>query len=211
MKSRLILPAAALLACSAAANANIVFMLGNNPQPGEQNILLNTGETGLLSVLGTTNQTGTSVRFSSTQLLAEPSSGQSRVARDIAGATLTNLSISLKGGGTYGDLIINPFLSGSSCTACTPGNATITVTPTGEPAVSFTYSLGNGNNFLTIVATNGEKISSTSINAPGGFGELRQPRISGVAAAAVPEPTTELPIAAAGMFLLAVIKKIRLR
>jgi len=58
-------------------------------------------------------------------------------------------------------------------------------------AFTFSYSLSNGQNFLTIVADPGTSIFSVTVSAPGGFTDLRQPRISG-AASNVPEPATML-------------------
>lgn len=57
---------------------------------------------------------------------------------------------------------------------------------------NFAYTLANGENFLTIVANPGTAIFSVTINATGGFTDLRQPRISGATANAenVPEPAT---------------------
>jgi len=175
------------------AHANTIFTLGNNPS-GDVNILLNSGATGM-TVQGSPNGfPAITVNFTSTQDLLEPSSGQARVAANPEGTPLTNLTISLANGFSYGDLIINPFVGGPGvCPLCTGGTATITVTPlssTGvvEPNATFMYDLGNGNNFLTITTSGGESILRTSISAPGGFNDLRQPRISGPFAPAVPEP-----------------------
>src|SRR6266498_488361 len=94
------------LAASLPAHAGITFDLGNNPQPDEENILLNTGTSGS-SVLGVTNQSGLSVLFTSTtDTLTDPANGQARIeAQD---QLLNNLTISVPGG-FYKDLIINPF------------------------------------------------------------------------------------------------------
>jgi hypothetical protein len=72
----------------------------------------------------------------------------------------------------------------------------------------FQYALGNGQNFLTIVATSGESIVSTTIDAPGGFNDLRQPRISGAEATTspVPEPAT-ITMMALGAVGLALFRK----
>lgn len=188
MKCFIAIPVLAIASCGI-MNASIIFTLGNHPQPDEVNILLNSGATGSL-ITGTPNNfPGLTVNFSSTQTLDEPSSGQAEI-KVLGGAPLTNLTIALASG-TYGDLIINPFIGG--CRACAGGPATITVNSVdslGNPEAPsiFTYSLANGQNFLTIVATGGERITSTSINNPGGFDDLRQPRISGLGA--VPEPST---------------------
>jgi hypothetical protein len=181
---KIILAGCGLLLTSGLAHADVIFTLGNNPSD-EVNILLNSGATGT-NVQGSPNGLpGLLVNFASTQTLLEPSSGQARVSANPEGTPLTNLSISLANGGSYGDLILNPFVGGPGvCALCTGGTATITVnaisaTGTPEPAVVFNYTLGSGNNFLTIVATGGESILRTSISAPGGFSDLRQPRISG--------------------------------
>lgn len=165
-------------------HASIIFTLGNNPS-GDVNILLNSGTTGT-TVTGTPNQLpGTIINFTSTQVLTEPASGQARVSANPEGTPLTNIAISLANGGSYGDIIINPFVGGPAvCPNCTGGASTITVTAL-EPnntTQNFVYTgltLGNGDNFVTIVASGGESIVRTSITAAGGFNDLRQPRISG--------------------------------
>jgi hypothetical protein len=136
---------------------------------------------------------GVTVNFTSTQLLLEPSSGQARVSAEPEGAPLTNVTISLAGGGTFGDLIINPFIGGQ-CDLCVVNGAFVVtvhaLSSTGvvEPIVIYNGTLGTGNNFLTIVATNGESILSVDVTASGGFNDLRQPRISGPFAT-TPEPS----------------------
>jgi len=181
--SRFVVPSlllAVLIACSAtAARADsVTFTIGNNPQQDEENILLNNGATGT-TVFGLTNQTQLQVAFSSTtDILVEPSSGQARVeAQD---ALLNNITISVPNG-TFHDLILNPFFGS--------GTATVSVLTANNQTFTFSYSLSNGQNFLTIVAGPGTLITSVTVNAPGGFTDLRQPRISG---ASVPEPATLL-------------------
>jgi hypothetical protein len=126
------------------------------------------------------------VQFSSTtDTLVEPSSGQARI--ESQDGLVNNVTVTVPGG-TYADLIINPVIGTSG-----GGTATVTVVTTesggGTATFTFSYLLGNGNNFLTIFATGGEVISSTTIDAPDGFEDLRQPRISGPALSQqVPEP-----------------------
>lgn len=207
---RLLFAAAFLLACSS-MRADIIFTLGNHPQQDELNVLLNSGDSGT-TITGTI--TGFSVLFSSTQTLLAPSNGQARVSADPEGSPLTNLSIALDGG-VYVDIIMNPFIG--SCENCVAGNATVTVNAldsNGLPEAPsiFTYALGNGQNFLTIVATNGESIVNTTIDAPGGFHDLRQPRISGAEAVTspVPEPATitMMGLGAVGLALLRKFRKV---
>lgn len=195
---KLVVGAFGLLLMASAAQATTVFTPGNIPS-GDTNILLNSGMTGT-TVMGTANGvSGFTMVFTSTQQLMEPSSGQARVSANPEGTPLTNLSISLANGATFGDLIINPFVGGQ-CPTCTGGASTITVTSRASngtleaPVIFSGFTVDtNGNNFLTIVDTNGESIVSVAISVPGGFNDLRQPRISGPFAnlvGTVPEPAT---------------------
>lgn len=183
-----------LLLLAQLSRADIILMAGNNPQPNENNILLKSGLSGTL-VSGVPNGvSGVTVNFTSTQMLLEPSSGQARVSALPEGTPLTNLTISLAGGGTFGDLIINPFIGGQ-CDLCVVNGAFVVtvhaLSSTGvvEPLVVYNGTLGTGNNFLTMVAINGESILSVDISAPGGFNDLRQPRISGPFST-TPEPSS---------------------
>lgn len=161
---------------------SVTFTVGNNPQQDEENILLSSGLNGI-TVFGLTNQTNIQVAFSSTtDTLVEPSSGQARV--EALDGLVNNISISVPNG-TFHDIILNPFFGS--------GTADVTVVTSNNQSFTFSYSLGNGQNFLTIVADPGTEIFSVTINAAGGFTDLRQPRISGAATAgSVPEPTTML-------------------
>jgi hypothetical protein len=183
------------------ARASIIFTPGNNPQhPGEENVLFNMGETGAM-VTGTTNMTGTTVDFSSTtDTLVTTANGQAMVGA--SDGTVNNLTVSLAGGATYQDLIFNPFLGGSVA----PGPATVTVVANdGTFTYTFPGGLANGNNFLTITASNGETIISTTIDASTGFADLKQPRISGISSvtASGPEPASVLLLATGLMALSA--------
>jgi len=174
---------ALLLVSARSAQASIVFQLGNNPQPNEENVLFGSQQTGN-PVFGTTNQTNSTVQFSSTtDTLHTPSSGQARV--EAVDGSLNNITVSTPGK-VFNDIIFNPF-QGS-------GTATVSVVANepggGQQTFTFSYALGNGQNFLTIFATGGETIESATIDAPGGFTDLRQPRISGVGVTAVPEPAS---------------------
>ena len=139
--------------------------------------------------------TGYSVLFSSSQTLLSPSSGQARVSADSEGSLLTNLSIALDGA-EYGAIILNLFLG--NCKDCVGGDATVTVDAldsNGLPEAPsiFTYALRKGQNFLTIVASNGESIVRTTIDAPDGLHDLRQLRIAGAEAGTSPvaDPVTD--------------------
>lgn len=172
----------AVITCSGiiAKADSVTFTIGNNPQQDEENVLLSSGATGT-TVFGTTNQTQLQVRFSSTtDTLVEPSSGQARVeAQD---GLVNNITISVPNG-TFHDIILNPFFGS--------GTANVSVLTANNQVFNFAYTLSNGQNFLTIVADPGTSIFSVTINAAGGFTDLRQPRISGAALnTSVPEPAT---------------------
>ena len=172
--------AIAVFSVTTARADSVTFTIGNNPQSNEENVLLNSGATGT-TVFGLTNQTNLQVRFtSSTDTLVEPSSGQARV--EAVDGLLNNITLDLPNA-SFTDVILNPFFGS--------GTATVTVLTTNNQTFTFSYTLSNGQNFLTIVADPGTRIASVTVNAPGGFTDLRQPRISG-AEANVPEPASLL-------------------
>lgn len=183
------------------AHATITFTLGNNPQSGEENVLFGAPETGN-PINGTTNQSGVLVQFTSTtDTLVQKAQGQADIfAQD---GLLQNITVTTPGG-SYTDLIINP-MNGS-------GTATVTVTDNFNQ--QFTYDLGNGQNFLTIVASSGETIVSTTIDdpSPNGWLDFKQPRISGATGlpGPVPEPTT-IAMALTGLIPIGLIQLRRLR
>ena len=184
----------AVVFASASAYADVVLLDGNNPQPNEQNVLLNTGATGAL-VQGTLNQSGDLINFTSNKDLTAPSNGQARV--EAASGTLNVLTITPNTvGANFQDLIMNPVLSGNGQVSAT---AEITVELINEPSVTFSpVALGNGNNFLTLLASNDERISAVTIEITDGneIQDVRQIRISGFAECPdcpigrVPEPGT---------------------
>jgi hypothetical protein len=181
----LALAAAALAMAPSALGSSITFTLGNHPQPGEDNVLLNTGTTGT-TVFGQTNTSHFPVQFTSTQTLTEPSIGQARVQAVSGG--LTNVTISVPGE-SFADLIFNPDITG---TIGVPGGTLhVSVTDIHGMVFAFDYDLGNGSNFLTITASGDSLVSaSLSYSDAGGFTDLRQVRVSGLTA--VPEPATSV-------------------
>jgi len=208
--AKFLLPLAIVLFAPSLSRADLSITLGNNPQPGEENVLLNTGTTGN-TVLGTLNQSGFLVDFTSTQVLTEPSNGQARIeaTNNSSQVPVTDISFSLANG-TFTDAIFNPFIGG---TIGSPGDATITVV--GKDAMANpetftgTFSLGNGQNFFTVVASNGEVIDSISLSAISGFGftDLRQVRISGATIPSVPDTGTTLSLLGASVLALALLRR----
>ena len=181
-----------LILCNKAI-ASPSFTPGNHPQIDEENVLFDQNDTGN-PIWGTTNQSHLTVGFdSTTDLLLAPSNGQARViAND---GSVNDISVWVPGG-YYTDLIINPFLERDN-----PGGpATVTVVADdGTFTYDYVGGLGNGNNFLTIVAGNNEHILKTIVDSAygfdslDGFGDLRQPRISGAALDTPNPPSTPEP------------------
>ena len=196
-----------------ALHGGIIFTLGNNPEPDEHNVLLNNGTSGN-DVFGTLNGVpGVTAQFSSTQTLQEPSSGQARITVDPGTTALTNVMISLVGGITFSDVIFNPDITGRVGTP--GGTATVTVNSVdnlGNPelASTFSYTLANGNNFLTITTSGGETIVDTKVDYPSGFTDLREVRISGVSGLqSVPEPSTFVPLMALALGSIGLVRRSR--
>ena len=171
------------------ARADIIIASGNNPQPDE-NVLLNTGLTGN-PIFGTTNQTGLSVRFSSNENLTAPANGQARI--EAADGTLTNLTIDIPGA-TFTSLILN-------IDAAAAGSVSFLVTEDNGMTTAGTFALGaSGENFFTITAINGQRISSVNFTTTVAMvitnvDDVAQIRIGGAqqtTTGAVPEPTTML-------------------
>ena len=174
---------------SVSARADIIIATGNNPQPDE-NVLLNTGQTGT-TIFGTTNQTQTSVRFTSNEAITSPAMGQARI--QAVDGTLTQLTTDIPGF-TFTSLILN-------IDAATAGSVTFTVTENNAQQTQGTFALGaSGQNFFTITAINGQRISSvlfttTVAMTVTNVDDVAQIRIGGVQPsttppAAVPEPAT---------------------
>src|SRR3954470_19028448 len=170
-----LLGAAALVAAiSGAAQATVIFTSGNNPQPGEENVLFGSSQTGA-TITGATNQSNTPVQFTSSQSLTTGGIGQAFFQPTDSAALLTNFAFSVPGN-TFGDFIFNPLIGGQPG----GGGGTATVTAfANDGTFSFQYALGNGNNFLTITTADGETLSAVSLSVAGtGFNQLQQPRVS---------------------------------
>src|SRR5262245_13793963 len=105
MMTRAALLLAISLPCTSVAHAGVLFLAGNDPQPGQENVLLNNGQTGT-TVFGET-QSGIDVAFSSiTDILTAPSNGQARV--EAVDALVNNITVSIPDG-FFTSLVMNPF------------------------------------------------------------------------------------------------------
>ena len=170
------------------ARADIIIAAGNNPQPDE-NVLLNTGLSGN-PIFGTTNQTGLSVRFSSNEALTAPANGQARI--EAVDGTLTNLTVDIPGA-TFTSLILN-------IDAAAAGSVNFVVTEDNGQQTAGTFALGaSGENFFTITAINGQRISSVAFTTNVAMvvtnvDDVAQIRIGGAQRTTnpVPEPVTML-------------------
>ncbi len=172
---------AVVAGAAAPAYADVTFLLGNNPQPGEENILFGAKETGT-TITGATNQSNVPVVFTSTDTLLQNSSGQAQILNN-AGGNLTDIAVSAPGY-TFTDFIVDLNKAG---TTQNPNPIDVSVLAS-DGTFTFTVPGGPGSNFLTILATNNETMSSVSFSSDGGWEQFKQPRISGVAA--VPELST---------------------
>lgn len=163
----------------AAGQADIIFTLGNDPLDDSDNVLFtddSLSHSGSL-IQGNFNGSGSGFIVDFTSIsgngnLLAPSGGQARVEGATGNTPLGNIIFGLEGG-TFTGVILNPF-SGS-------GFATLLVTEDNGDTSSFTWALGNGENFVTINAINGQLIDTVSLTAPGGFTDLRQVRMGGFA------------------------------
>jgi len=170
------------------ASANVIFTLGNNPQPNEENILFQAPQSGL-TVTGATNMTNVPVFFSTLtgQQLLQNAQGQADILQNVpmpsTNSALTSMDINLTAPNfTAGVGVANPVL-GFTDFIMNPlnGSGTATVTAFDNFGQMFTYGLGNGQNFLTLTTAGGEVITDVQITVAGGsFIEFKQPRISGV-------------------------------
>jgi hypothetical protein len=162
---------AAGLGCTA-ANAGVIFTPGNHPEEDEENILFgSTGESGFL--ISGTSQSGVGVDFSSVNMLYLQGGGQAMLEATADNPNRTPIvSLMIETPGyVFRDFIFN--LENGD------GIATITANTVASGAFSFDFDLSNGQNFLTVLATEGDMMTSLMITADIGFLRFKQPRISG--------------------------------
>ena len=180
-----------ILALARPVDASAILTVGNVPQAGDENVLLNTGAIGN-PILGETNQTGLTVQFGSNELLVAPSNGQARVeAQD---GSLTDLDVSIPGS-SFASLIFN-------LDAAANGTVDFSVLDTDGNLTLFSNNvLGkSGSNFFTFTTTNGTRIAKVSLvtDTPVVLTDAEQFRIGGAwgstqeseVPATVPEPVS---------------------
>src|SRR4051794_35208030 len=101
---------------SGTAQATAIFTSGNNPQPGEENILFQNQQTGT-TFTGATNQSNTPVQFTSTQTLETGGIGQAflQAPGGNTAVIIGNVTFSVPGH-TFLDYIFNPQVGGPTAT-----------------------------------------------------------------------------------------------
>ena len=178
------------LVLSSSAHAGPILSVGNVPQSGDENVMLNTGAIGN-PVFGLTNQTGLTVQFLSNETLKAPSNGQARV--EALDGSLTYLDVSIPGE-SFRSLILN--LDAAA-------NGTVDFSAWDTDGTLYTFNNqslgGSGSNFFTFT-TNGLAFSHISFttDTPVVLTDAEQSRIgSGLTTnqevpAAVPEPLSLL-------------------
>lgn len=175
-----------VLLLAGVSQAAVVFQLGNNPQPNEENVLFGSSQTGT-TITGTTNQSSTGIEVTSSQSLSTGGVGQAFLEAT-SGGLITNFAFSVPGE-SFEDFIFNPMIGGRPGGG--GGTAEVTAFLTGGGTEMFSYALGNGNNFLTLFTDAGETLDSVSVSVTGaGFNQLKQLRVSGISGVDVPEPAS---------------------
>lgn len=191
-------------AMCAPASAGVVFLNGNNPQADEQNVLFNGpgSNTGPgPQVIGRTNHTDTLVSFTSDEDLVATADGQAKITAVDGSFQLLNIAL-VEPGTTFTDLIFN-----LSAVKKESGTARVTVNLLGGGSTFYDLAVDNGQNFLTLIADGGDRITSVNINSTIGVTPVdvldgKQFRISGVGGyVPVPEPGT---LALLGLGLLGI-------
>ena len=180
-----VLVTAVSLTASPPAHAHIEFEEINDPQqPNQANIFFDKNASSGTTLVGSTstNKGDVPVAFSSTESLIASGNGQAYIVAAEDG-NIENLTITVPGG-FYTGLILDPERTAG-------GTADVSVVAN-DGLFTHSYNLGNGSNYLTIFATGGESILSTTLNmeGAGSFADLKQPRISGAAIGTpTPAPT----------------------
>lgn len=178
--------AAGLLAASLSGGAQAAVLICDGPGcvSTDTNVLVNSNNTPSLTQTGSAG--AAMVKFTSTENLLAPSNGQARVAAE--DQTLNSLTFELLGGYTFKTALFNLFDASQAATQ-------VTITYFDPTLLEFkdrTFDLANnGQNFMGISGNAGETFSKISFNfTNGGVADMRQLRLGGIAAPAVPEPAT---------------------
>jgi len=172
--------------------------------------MFETAQTGM-TIIGDTNQSGTSVQFTSTQSLTTGGLGQASLDPNPPATTITGaVTFSVPGHG-FTDYIFNPAVTGPNANG---GPSTVSAVAN-DGTFTDPFPLGNGNNFLTITTSGGEFLTSVTITPAAGsnYAQYDQPRVSGVCTLGtvgcslpVPEPGT-LALLVSGLVSFGIIRR----
>ena len=169
--------------------ASIIFAAGN--QSGEQNVLFGSGDIG--SVASGLTDSNITVIFTSrtNQSLFQKAQGLADIENgtDPGEASLTSIAVSLPGY-TFQSLTLN----------LQNGTGTAHIEAIGTSDRGFNYALGNGQNFFTVTATDGDTLSAVQVtqalgSSDFGFAEAKQPRVSSAIAASETDSLVSTPAA----------------
>jgi hypothetical protein len=193
MRLSYLLAAAALAATAVPASATITWSTDQQLGQGQTVQLVNNqvvapGDT----LVGYTNQTNTEIDFTSTQSISTQAAGQALIFG--TDELLNNLTFGFADpllAATY--LEFNLFYAGGGPNGGTATGVTLTgLDQDGNDWIQ-NFSLGNGENFFSALASNGEVITGVSFTtAGGGVTDFRQLRIdvSDLNGNTLPEPST---------------------
>ena len=176
------------------ARADISFSLNQGEVQPDENLLFNEPwlVDNAITVQGVTNQTDTVYNISSDEVLVTPSNGQARVSAADGSFDLfflrpanpngffaefeANLITAANTGGTATVSACNQagnFAANSPFTASGPS-------VDGGPCESFTFSLGNGENFFVLTASDGQLLRGVRVETTNNaLVDVRQIRIGG--------------------------------
>ena len=220
MRTKILGTALTALVLTASAYADAIFTPGNNPQPNEENVLLNgSGVVNGNPIDGHTNMTHTAVQFSSAtcspgQTCLSGTGGQSDIdAGPGFGPLVHNITITIPAnspgcasalGCSFQDLVFNPFKE------ATDHDVNLTAVTNEGTFTLDNFGMAHGQNFVTITVTPGDAIHSVTIDSPDGFQDLKQIRMSGPFAAIVPEPSSMLLLGSGVLVFTQVLRRKRL-
>jgi hypothetical protein len=193
MRTLSLLAATALAATAVPASATITWSTNQALGQGQTVQLaddqtVSPGDT----LVGYTNQTNTQINFTSTQTIDTQSAGQADIFGDAA--LLTNLTFGFADplfAATY--LEFNLFEAGGGPNGATATGVTLTGIDDLSNPWTQTFTLSNGENFFSALASDNELITGVSFTTSGGgVTDFRQLRIdvSDLNGNSVPEPAT---------------------
>ncbi len=188
------------LALVGIAQADVIFITKNKPQPNEQNITFDSSQIGT-TITGYSKQTVHEYDFSSeTNLLKVVAHGQAQIF-DADGGSLYDIFV------TSPDLYFHDFIVDLNDAKGSIFNVTVA---TNDGIFPFQFTGKNGSNFLTIIATNGESIQWIDFQSDQGWKVFKQPRVSETAPGNTPEPSSLLLLGSGVLGLGGLIRRFRM-